>query len=409
MMADIDFVASFDGLSVDVLSKVFGFLPLKDIMCGRCINKKTREVVKKTTVPTTDVFCLKSVKKYSAMGVMTTELPNLQQIMIGGLEYGHKWSVGEDPDEEWAAQTADRTTHDIGIISAFRKLCILGISNAGLNGRYPALFNFPLLQKFSIGCSLMKWDLEMLAGLPSLKELNCEDNQNLTGNINSLRLLKDTLEKVTLQDCPRVEGNFMDLADFPHLKRCWLRKNAVKGDIRDIGENDFLLLEVLTLPKGVYGGSGYEFQSITDATDLVKSLYLLNKRRSTLSMLDYWFGQLSEDSPEWYDSGNYRYPPPFQVCFVEAGSRIGYRWESFGADRPCEMNWFDPEPDRESSDYAKYVEELQKLNRECKVDMYRGFHQPPTQEEHNRLVYDEYCGYSEDELFDYGSDEDEEW
>jgi len=88
-------------------------------------------------------------------------------------------------------------------------------------------------------CGLLKWDLEMLAALPSLRELDCEYNNCLTGNIGSLRVIKDTLERVKLDRCYRVEGNFMDLADSPHLKELNLFGSDVTGDIRDIGQNDF--------------------------------------------------------------------------------------------------------------------------------------------------------------------------
>jgi hypothetical protein len=47
-------------------------------------------------------------------------------------------------------------------------------------------------------------------------------------------------------------------------------------------------------------------------------------------------------------------------------------------DTPCEVNWLDPEPDRESSNYGQYIEELQKIENE--VWFYKGFHQPPTEE-----------------------------
>ncbi|KAK1740395.1 hypothetical protein QTG54_008490 [Skeletonema marinoi] len=95
----------------------------------------------------------------------------------------------------------------------------------------------------------------MLAGLPSLKELSYFHNRSSTGgNVNSLRVLKYTLEneKVAIEDCPSVQGNFMELADFPRLKELHLMHTRMTGDIRDIGERDFLALETLTLPKGVY-------------------------------------------------------------------------------------------------------------------------------------------------------------
>jgi hypothetical protein len=256
--------------------------------------------------------------------------------------------------------------------------------NVPLNGRYPFIFNsFPLLQKLSLKkCNDLKWDLEVLAGLPILKELDCGEKRHLTGNINSLRVLKDTLEKVEIRHCSRVEGNFMDLADFPHLKVLNLAWSAVKGDIRDIGDNDFSSLEErLFLPRGVYGGKGYELQRISDVTELVRAVYLLNKQRPFL-LIDAWIGTLSYDSPDRYGSLEDDDTPPFDIYFVKAGPRLGYRWQTYGCN-PCEVNWLDPEPGEESGDYAEYIVDLQEI--ECDVDSYSGFYQPPTQEEYEAL------------------------
>ncbi len=399
-IVDDDFLASFGDLSVDVLANIFGFLTVKNIMCSRRINKKSLEAVKMTIVPLPvphSDFCVHSVNNYNAMTVMTRALPNLQHITLSHLGRGHKWSVGDDPDEREAARTADETSHDIEIISNFRTLRILEIYNASLNGRYPFLFNFPLLQKLDIhGCYYLKWDLEMLAGLPLLKELFCSNNFDLTGNINDLGALRDTLERVEIESCSNVEGNFMDLADFPHLKELDLEDTGVTGDIRDIGENDFSSLE--KLPKGVYGGTGYELQRLSDAPDLIRSVYLLMKQRPTLA-IESWYGELSWNSPDRYasldeddilDSPSAEPLPPFYIRFVVAGSRIGYRWEDKYGDELCEVNWLDPEPNRDSNDYEKYLRELQVIN--CRLTLYSGFHQPPTEEEYNRLVDEFYQG-----------------
>jgi hypothetical protein len=391
-----DYVVTFDDLGVDVVANILCFFPLQNIMMLRRTNTKLREAAKRS-MPSDD-FCVGGVEEYNAMSVMMSVLPNLQQITLVGLGYDpeHKYSDGEDPNERLAARTADYTTHDIGIISNFRKLRILTIDEAPLNGRYPLLFNsFPLLQKLSIiECEYLKWDLEMLAGMPMLKELVCINNDHLTGNVNSLRVIKNTLEKVEIGGCQYVEGNFMDLADFPHLKELDLEGTAVTGDIRDIGKNDFSSLEHLKLPHGVYGGVGCEFQRISDAPDLVRAVYLLEKRRPNL-LEDGWFGRLSMNSPDRYEtSSDDDDEPPFDITLIEAGSRFGYRWES-NAGIPCEVNWLDPEPDKESSEYEEYIEESQW--RERKVNIYRGFHQPPTGEEYRRLWY-------EDQWGDYGEE-----
>ena len=81
----------------------------------------------------------------------------------------------------------------------------------------------------------------MLGGFPLLKELDCWDNMYLAGNISSLRVLKETLESVRIINSGDVEGNFMDLADFPRLKGLDLGGiTAVTGDIRDIHSEFFL-------------------------------------------------------------------------------------------------------------------------------------------------------------------------
>jgi hypothetical protein len=384
----------FDALAEEMLANIFSFLPPQVIMRLRRVSKKWSEAARKTIVPLTDfrVSLPNGITQYNIMRVMTTALPNLQQIGICHLGRGNRWSEGEDPDEEDAESTANWTTHDFEIISNFSNLSILHIENArGLNGRYPFLFNsFPLLQKLTIwGCGCLKWDLEMLVGFPLLRELKCiGDNEHLTGNINSLRVLKDTLEKVVMRFCENVEGSLMDLSDFPCLKELDLYETPVTGDIRDIGENDFSSLECLDLPKSVYGGS-HEFDRISDAPDLVNTLYLLVKQRPALSLLKEWYGRLCRRSPDWYDSveddpyGSY--PPPLCIGFVQAGPRIGYRWRTNQIDPcACDVIWLDPEPDVESSDYAIYVDELQQIG--SRVDLFNGFERPPEEDEYREIV-----------------------
>ena len=104
-------------------------------------------------------------------------------------------------------------------------------------------------------------------------------------------------------------------------------------------------------------------------------------RKSALQKIEDWSGELSEDSPDWYEQ-TANYSPPFSVHFVKAGSRVGYQWGTGSCG--CEVNWLDPEPDRESSsDYDEYIEELQRIERW--IGTYRGFHQPPTEEEYRSI------------------------
>ena len=418
--------ANINDLSEDALALIFGFFGPVDIMHFRCC-KKWREAAKKTVVPMTE-FKVDSVSKYHAMRAMTTVLPNLQQIALGYLGDNHKYVDGEDPDhfmEMWGEQPEDCTIHDIEPLSHFRKLCSLeiGISHeddsqcAPLSGRYPLLLNnFPLLQKLSIGpaekdgvliapCTI-RWNLEVLQGMPLLRELYCNGNRHLSGNTKSLRVLKGTLEKVVITNCgvncflfdvpETFEGDFMELADFPFLRVMKFTSTAVTGDIRKVGGSDFPAIEEIDLPEGVRGGNGYKFQRISDVPEIMYAVYRLMKRAST-TLRDTQFSKgtryepfrwsLSTDSPDRYR----QYDAPFNVAFVRVGSRLGWSWFSGQLScgqyqrNSCEINWLDPEPSTESSDYEVYVKELQDIQK-C-VGSYRGFHQPPTEEEYDLLTF----------------------
>eukprot|EP00984_Skeletonema_dohrnii_P005677 scaffold2002_cov116-Skeletonema_dohrnii-CCMP3373.AAC.3 len=262
-------------LSTDQVAIIFSFLSPEDIMQRfRRVCTTWRDAAK-MAVPSSK-FVVRSERSYNAMILMSTELPNLQQLQILGFGGDHKYSDGEDPNERLATVTARHTTHDINIISNFFKLRVLHINYAELNGRYPVLFNFPLLNELSISnCSSLKFDLDMLVGLSSLKVLKLgigtatywdRDSgiSRLTGNLSSLRVLRDTIEKVCIINSQHIRGNFMDLADFPLLKELDLFRTGVTGDIRNIREHDFPALESLRLPSAVIGGLSYQFQSVAE-------------------------------------------------------------------------------------------------------------------------------------------------
>mmetsp|Transcript_20357 Transcript_20357/g.31040 ORF Transcript_20357/g.31040 Transcript_20357/m.31040 type:complete len:254 (+) Transcript_20357:577-1338(+) len=225
-------------------------------------------------------------------------------------------------------------------------------------------------------------------GRDALKELHVKSSKSLTGNISNLRVLKDTLERVTLQFCPKVEGNFMDLADFPQLNSLILRRlDSVTGDIRGMGAITFPKLENLILPENVYGGQEYMIMRISEATDLIATIYSIKKqphRHSSLFEDFNWY--LSESSPDWYQE---EFGYPFSCCIVRAGSRLGWRWErkfEYTPDYHFEVNWLDPLPAKGSSEYQSYTEALQDMQ-SCmyRFPFFRGYHQPPTEAVFNRL------------------------
>jgi hypothetical protein len=391
--------ASLNDLSADGLANILGCLGPDEIMRMRRVCHKWSEAVKKTTVPLTK-FRVNDAKSYNAMIAMTTALPNLQQIALGSFTYdfsnriSHRYLHGEDPDEEKArGSAANDVVHELDAISSFTKLRILDLSSTPLNGKYPCLFNFPLLQKLTVfHCPHLKWDLDMLAGFPLLRELNFTHNGMLTGNIKSLRVLKDTLEKVEIIACSQVGGSFMEFADFPRLKSLILRQvDSITGDIRDIGENDFSKLEVLHLPESVYGGDRYKIMRSSDAKELIATIYSLKKQRHRHpSLFEKFNWYLSESSPDWYrEAFGYPMAYPFSFCIVRAGSRLGWRWErkfDYTPDYHFEVNWLDPLPDKKSSEYGSYIQALQDIESDMnKYAFFRGYHEPPTEAVYKRL------------------------
>ena len=95
---DDDVVASFTSLSTDILAKIFGHLPLKEIMRVRRVCKKTVDAVKATTVPleSYQFFKIDSIKMYNALVVMAEVLPGLQQIGLDSPSYESKYEGGGD-------------------------------------------------------------------------------------------------------------------------------------------------------------------------------------------------------------------------------------------------------------------------------------------------------------------------
>eukprot|EP00984_Skeletonema_dohrnii_P019766 scaffold9512_cov168-Skeletonema_dohrnii-CCMP3373.AAC.2 len=397
------------GMSNSLTATILGFLGYKDIMRSRICCKKFRDAARSTIVPWADgesydslvretQFRVNNFRKYKTMVAMTTALPNLQQIRLYyDFGRGHKYRDGKDPDEKKAASTADWTAYDIQMISKFTKLRRLEIIRAPLNGRYPVLFNFPLLERLDIKyCSNLKWDLNALTKLHCLKELHVDTSDSLTGNINSLRVLKDTLEKVYIRNC-EIKGDFMDLADFPRLKSLTLYYcSGITRDMRKIGENDFPVLERLHLGEGAISSTRHQFQRISDVPSAAEAIYRLNRRDPPLiKNLDDFCWSLSRDSPDWYASNGERsHPPsPFSIDFVRAGSRVGWRWKANVRknqnSNTCEINWLDPEPDSESNDYDVYIRELQSIQDD--IFCFEGYHQPPSEEQYKRLCEDYYC------------------
>ena len=233
------------------------------------------------------------------------------------------------------------------------------------------------LESLSIeGCKRIKFDLGLLAGLPCLKEFECDSNALVTGSLKSLSVCKDTLERITLGDGEvPFSGELMDLADFPRLKSLDLiHAKGISGSLIDIdADNDdhFPSLENLRLPDTVVGAHYYEVMHIADAKQLIKDLLPLCRKRPSLFKGISW--QLSKQSPDIEG------PEPefefrtFAFFFVKGGDKgeyLGWRWEQrfdYTTDYPFEVTWFGHVPKRVAKDFVPSG-----LGR-----FWKGYYQPP--------------------------------
>lgn len=393
--------ANFSSLSTDILPNIYRYLPLKEIMRSRRVSKKSADAVKKTSEAIVanqyNYFKANSIMNYNALAVMAEAMPGLQQVSLESSKYGEedfKFNDGEDPEE--VARTAEYTTLNIVDVltsANFPNLHALYIdSNAPLNGKYPSLFNFSNLEKLTISrCNTIKFGFDMLAGLPSLKEFECVHNKLATGNLKDLSVCKNTLERIEIvcsDDAP-IGGNFMDLADFPNLKSLSLRQTKVTGQLRDIGDNDFPVIEVLKLPSTVVGGDRYEIQRVAQAKELINDLLPLRRKRPELFSDRYFHWKLSDESEDIADPRDFM-PDYHNYCFsfVQAGSRLGWRWEKkfdYTPDHPFEVHWLDPVPNKKSNDYQAYADVAKSFIPSGTGRFFKGLYEPPSYTVFNRL------------------------
>jgi hypothetical protein len=384
----------YDGLKCD-LGMLAGLPTLKELECSsgyeltgnlRCLRvlKDTLEKVNLGRCPNVkgNFMDLADFSQLKALELRNTDITaDIQDISNNDFPKLEELVLGRD-------QSVNGNIRSLRVLKdSLQKLVLNDCPN--VEGNFTALADFPLLRSLHLFGTAATVDTQDISNgdFARLEELVC-GNSLVSGNIRNLRVLKDTLTNVTFRHCLNVEGNFMDLADFPQLRTLDLEYTAVTGDIRDIGKDAFLNLEQLTLPSTIYGGFGYELLRISDAPELMRALYLLKKEHPSLIVND-WLGYLSQDSPDWYewdeeiDIGEASISPPFLISLVEAGPRIGYRWKCDLELQHCEVNWLDPLPDEESSE--EFLEKIQQIENEQGV-VYKGYHQPPSRDEYIRLV-----------------------
>ncbi|OEU21405.1 hypothetical protein FRACYDRAFT_235028 [Fragilariopsis cylindrus CCMP1102] len=344
-------------LGVDEISLILAFLSWKEILQAR-VSKKWQEAAKLTMVPDTKhcflggqfyhgVYASSNQDWANALGWLSVALPRLDGLAFRG-------TVSLPPDVSTVQQRFPELRH-------------LTLSGTNLSGFHPSIFQFRNLISLDLRRNNeMEWDLESLSGLPNLQKLQANSNLSMTGNLQSLTVLKNTLVSLSVEICP-------------NMYECYWR-------YREIGSNDFVSISELFLGDGIYGN--VFFDRIDDVPGIMKAKYNLMKRPTIFDEHDFDDElHLREDSLQFYHApeGNPPYPP-FWVEFVYAGRRSGWKFTNCTTGGDCETEWFEPAPLVTDEGYDKYVKESIRVHKN--VTLFRGFTEPPTHEEYLGLCRD---------------------
>ena len=385
---------AMNSLGVDEISSILGFLTWKDILRAR-VCKKWRDAARLTVVPPSrnivDENCWKDVPDlYVRNRGAALALEWLSDALPGMNAINFDFALAETEDNYEIAEgggVLDENARliDLSVLSQFHGLQHLFLNETHFIGRMPFLFHFQHLKTLELVWNPgLQWDLDMLSGLPNLERLLAAHNYSLTGNIRSMRGLRETLVCFDVYRCNEIEGNLHDLADFPKLEELNLFGTKVAGDIREIGSTDFTAVKNVQLPSGVYGGDDY-FRRVGDASAVMYARCAWKKRNPSLFTDRQW--SLSIESPDFHtvmNIGDACRIPPYVAEIVQAGPRLGWRWTNSQNSSSCEVNWFDPEPQKGDAGYDDYLRELESIEQE--VHFFRGFSKPPTRDQYQLLI-----------------------
>jgi len=245
-------------LDTSLLAIVFSHLPWKEVLRARRVNRQWKQAAAQAVVAE---VALREVTEAQNLATTAAALPHVQSFRVNHLD--GETDLISFMDGEGVTITRRGAEQrpppiDLSSIANFRYLQNLQLQHTVLCGSYPFLFQFQHLKSLDLrGNTLLTWDLQLLSAMPCLENLSCTSNFALTGDLRSLRVLKDSLASVNLKDCERVTGLLDELYDFPHLRELNLEETLVAGDVRTIGETDLVALKQLDIGDRVYGGGDF--------------------------------------------------------------------------------------------------------------------------------------------------------
>jgi hypothetical protein len=377
---------------VSTLAEVFSFLPWGEVMNMRCVCQIWKEAatvapIKELVVDKREIGLALAELSNALLGIRAFKIDENSKSLKDFIHIVHGEGAGAS-FQSYVGGGVYTSPPEVDLIHLhkFSGLQHLSLPQRSLRGSYPYIFRFQNLQSLDLLLNIrLVWDLELLSGLPSLRKLYCPHNYSLTGDLRSIRVLSKTLIELNLYHCEQVIGSLQDVEDFPLLEILDVDGTKISGDIRKIGPRDFLTLKELSIGKYVYGGGDLEI--IEEAPSIMYAWYQLMKRfPPDLFRRRRW--KVAGNSPDRYAiESHYSLAPPFWVEFVKIGPRTGWRWTNCVTGGCCEINWLDPEPSHSDEGYDEYRLEFENKT-ERDVGVYKGFHKPPTEQQHLLICAD---------------------
>lgn len=229
--------AGMQSLSAEILLKLFAFLDWRQLVTLRPVCKLWKKTTRSTS-PSIDL------SPYGHLSCLYWLFPRAACIAISSAP-----DAGAHPRAAPYPTLVERLTP----ICTFRNLTKLVLTRVvqrsqAIENKYCRnIFQVRTLEELVFeSCEHISFDLSMVSGTPRLRQLIVKlgENDGVTGNLSTLKVLKDTLTHLALNNCGNVAGSLSDLKEFFRLEHLDL-EGATDIETNDCKPGSFPSLEIL--------------------------------------------------------------------------------------------------------------------------------------------------------------------
>jgi len=258
-------------LSAEILLKLFACLDWRQLVTLRLVCKQWKETTRSTS-PSIDVG------EHGHLSCMYWLFPRARCLTIV--------SAAEESEELEDERDEKIMVERLKPICTFRHLTKLVLTrvlqkrqrNGDLVKYSGHIFQVPTLEELVLEDCHLSFDLSMVSGTPLLRQLIVKgdevEHDNITGNLSSLAVLKDTLTHLVLTYCENVHGSFSDLGTLPRLEYLGLKgtSNIATHDDVNIKPGSFQSLTKLNDSTFLRVALGVHSRSVQFTFDRISSI-----------------------------------------------------------------------------------------------------------------------------------------